>query len=161
MSPRLIANLIDAHAPALLLYARQLSGCAEDVVQEAFIKLMTLRDWPREVVPWLYRVVRNAALDALKSQQRRQRRERAVAQNRRWFIEAEIDGLDAEAATAALKELPVEEREAIVAHLWGGLTFEQIAEVSGTAASTAYRRFQAGIVALREKLGVPCTKNPN
>ena len=30
-----------------------------------------------------------------------------------------------------LQALPIEQREAIVTHLWGGLTFEQIAEVAG------------------------------
>lgn len=154
MSPRQIANLIDAHGPALLLYARQLCDCAEDVVQEAFLKLVTLREWPRETAPWLYRVVRNAALDAVKARRRRQRREEQAARSARWFVEPEIDGLDAEAASAALRGLPPEQREVIAAHLWGGLTFEQIGEVSGTAASTAYRRYQAGITALRERLGV-------
>ena len=161
MSPRLLANLIDAHAPALLLYARQLCAVPEDVVQESFLKLAALRDWPDDAVAWLYRVVRNAAFDAVKTQSRRAKRERVAARSVRWFVEPEIDGLDAEMAAAALGELPIEQREAIVAHLWGGLTFEQIAEVSGTAASTAFRRYRAGIASLREKLGVPCPNDPN
>jgi RNA polymerase sigma factor (sigma-70 family) len=161
MRPRQIANLIDAHAPALLLYARQFCGCAEDVVQEAFVKLVALRDWPREAVPWLYRVVRNAALDAVKTQRRRERREQAAARAARWFVEPEIDGLDAETASAALAGLPLEQREVIVAHLWGGLTFEQVGATIAGSASTAYRRYQAGLAALREKLGVPCPNNPS
>jgi RNA polymerase sigma factor (sigma-70 family) len=159
MSPKQIADLIDAHSPALLLYARQFCDAAEDVVQEAFLKLTAQRTWPADVVPWLYRVVRNAALDAVKTQRRREKRERAVARKSAWFVEAEVDGLDAEAAAHALSELPIELREAIVAHLWGGLTFEQIAELSGTAASTACRRYQAGIDLLREKLEASCPNN--
>jgi RNA polymerase sigma-70 factor (ECF subfamily) len=160
MSPKQIANLIDAHSPALLLYARQFCDVAEDVVQEALLKLMAQQTWPTEVIPWLYRVVRNAALDAVKTQRRREKRERDVARATPWFVEAEIDGLDAETAANALRELPIDLREAIVAHLWGGLTFEQIAELSGTAASTACRRYRAGIVMLREKLGASCPNNP-
>ena len=71
-----------------------------------------------------------------------------------------MEGLDAEGAVAALQRLPVEEREAIVARLWGGLSFEQIAEAAGCSASTAFRRFSAGIDALRRELGVPCP-NPS
>ena len=160
MSPKLIANLFDAHSPALLLYARQFGCCAEDMVQEAFLKLVTLRESPRDVVPWLYRVVRNGALDQRKMGQRRARREQVVAQVTRWFVESEVDGLDAEAAAKALQDLPVEQREIIVAHLWGGLTFEQIGEVASTSASTCYRRFQAGIATLRARLGLPCTNQP-
>jgi len=155
-------RLLDNHGPSLLLYARQWCDAPEDVVQEAFLKLVALRQSPRAVVPWLYRVVRNAALDASKAARRRQRRESAAARPVRWFVEPEVEGLDAAAAVAALQRLPVEEREAIVARLWGGLSFEQIAEVAGCSASTAFRRYSAGLDALRKELGVPCpNRSPN
>ena len=38
-----------------------------------------------------------------------------------------------------------EQREVIVARHWGGLSFEQIAEVVGCSASTAFRRYAAGV----------------
>jgi RNA polymerase sigma-70 factor (ECF subfamily) len=162
MSPHDFARLVDSHGPALILYARQWCGTPEDVVQEAFLKLVALRQPPREVVAWLYRVVRNGALDALKTARRRQRRESAAARPLRWFRESEVEGLDAEATVAALQRLPIEQREAIVARLWGGLSYEQIAEVAGCSASTACRRFSAGIDALRAELGVPCPNHsPN
>jgi RNA polymerase sigma-70 factor (ECF subfamily) len=160
MSASEFARLVDTHGPPLILYARQWCAAPEDIVQETFLKLLKLRQPPREVVPWLYRVVRNGAIDALKSERRRQRRESAVARPVRWFRESEVDGLDAEITVAALQRLPLEQREVIVARLWGGLSFEQIAEVAGCAASTACRRFSAGIDALRNSLGVPCP-NPS
>jgi RNA polymerase sigma-70 factor (ECF subfamily) len=160
MSPHEFARLVDTHGPPLLMYARQWCHAPEDVVQDAFVKLMALRQPPREVVPWLYRVVRNAALDAGKTARRRQRREQAVARPERWFLEPAVDGLDAVTAVAALQRLPMEQREVIVARIWGGLSFEQIAEVAGCSASSAFRRFSAGIDALRELLGEPCP-NPS
>jgi RNA polymerase sigma-70 factor (ECF subfamily) len=160
MAPHDFARLMDAHGPALVLFARQWCDTPEDVVQEAFLKLVALRQPPQEVVGWLYRVVRNRAIDTLRVTHRRQRRECAVARPERWFIEPEIDGLDAASAVAALQELAVEEREVIVARLWGGLSFEQIAALVGCSASTAFRRFGAGIERLRRMLGVPCP-NPS
>ena len=62
----------------------------------------------------------------------------------------------AAAAVAALQGLPLEQREVIVARLWGGLSFEQLGELAGCSASTAFRRYEAGIEALRQKLGVSC-----
>jgi RNA polymerase sigma-70 factor (ECF subfamily) len=156
MRPDDFASLVDRHGPPLLLYARQWCAVPEDVVQEAFLKLIALRQPPREVIPWLYRVVRNAALDARKTARRRQQRESAVARPAGWFVEPEVDGLDAVAAVAALQGLPDEERGVIVARLWGGLSFEQIAEVAACSASTAFRRYTAGIETLRKELGVPC-----
>ncbi len=69
-----------------------------------------------------------------------------------------MDGLDAGAAVAALEALPAELRELIVARLWGGMALEQVAGVAGCSLTTAHRRFEAGIAALRERLGVTCPK---
>jgi RNA polymerase sigma-70 factor (ECF subfamily) len=160
MSPTDLAVLVDTHAAALILFARQWCAAPEDVVQDAFLKLVAARDRPRDVVAWLYRVVRNGAIDASKTARRRAGRESIVARRRgeatRWFVEREIDGLDAQAVVGALERLHGEQRETIVAHLWGGLSFEQIASVSGCSASTAFRRYSAGIESLRRELGVPC-----
>ncbi len=160
MSPHDVAYLLDANGPALVLYARQWCAMPEDVVQEAFLKLVALRQPPRNVVPWLYQVVRNAAIDAQRSARRRQQRETA-ARPARWFVEPEVDGLDATTAVAALERLPLEQREVIVARLWGGLSFEQIADVAGTSTSTAFRRYDAGIAALRREMGVVCPSRSN
>src|SRR5438874_540891 len=62
MAPELIGRLIDAHAAALTLYARQRCAAPEDVVQEAFVKLATRAVPPPHVVAWLYTVVRNRLL---------------------------------------------------------------------------------------------------
>jgi RNA polymerase sigma factor (sigma-70 family) len=159
MTPRHLAELIDRHGPALVLYARQWCAVPEDVVQDAFLKLVAQRRPPDDPAAWLFRVVRNAALDAAKADRRRQKREAAV-HAARWFVEPDIDGLDAEAAVAALERLPAELRETIVARLWGRLSFEQIAAVSGCSASSAFRRYEAGIAALRETLGVSCPTDP-
>ena len=156
MRPTDVARLIDRHAAALVLYARQWCDAPEDVVQEAFFKLVRQGRPPEDPVAWLYRVVRHGALDAAKTARRRQRRESAVARPVRWFVEPGVDGLDAETAVAALQRLPPEQREVIVARHWGGLSFEQIAEVAGCSASTAFRRYSAGVEALRRQLGVSC-----
>jgi len=160
VSPELLGRLVDDHAAALVLYARQWCAAPEDVVQEAFLKLAQQLSVPDNPAGWLYRVVRNGAISAARSTRRRRRHEGlAAARAPAWFI-AEASALDAEAATAALQELPVEQREIIVAHLWGGLSFEQIAELVGTSPSTAHRWYTAGLTSLRERLGVPCPSKP-
>ncbi len=157
VGPELLERLAKEHAAALMLYARQWCGAPEDVVQEAFLKLVAQKKPPDHPVPWLYRVVRNGALAAHRAAGRRRHHE-AVAASRApvWFVASDVSGLDVEATTIALQELSLEQREIIVAHLWGGLTFEQIGAVAGCSAATAHRRFVAGLSALRERLGVPC-----
>ena len=157
MGPELLGRLVDQYAAALVLYARQWCSAPEDVVQEAFLKLVAQRTPPDNPVSWLYRVVRNAAISAARTARRRHRHEAAAAaQTPPWFADAETEGLDTAAATTALQALPLEEREVIVAHLWGGLTFEQIAELTGGSSSTSHRRYAAGLASLRERLQLPC-----
>ncbi len=151
-----LARLIDSQAASLVLYARQWCDDPEDVVQEAFLKLVRQSRPPDDAVAWLYRVVRNGALDAAKKARRRLQREVRSFQAARWFVEPVVDGLDAETAVAALQRIPAEQREIIVARHWGGLSFEQIAGVAGCSASTAFRRYSAGIDDLRKQLEVSC-----
>ena len=155
MGPDQLAELVDRYAAALVLYARQWCASPEDVVQTAFLKLVSVRTPPDNLLPWLYRVVRNGAIDASRAARRRHRYEAAAADTApKWFAPSyDPTGLDARAAAAALADLPAETREIMVAHLWGGLTFEQIAEAVGSSAATCYRRYAAGLEVLRQKLG--------
>lgn len=159
IGPQLLTQLLDEHSGALVLYAQQWCQTPEDVVQEALLRLMQQTSTPENVVGWLYRVVRNGAISASRSAARRSRREAAAAHcGEPWFTASEGGRLDAAAATAALKQLPIEQRETIVARLWGGLSYEQIAELTGSSTSSVHRWYQAGLAALRERLGVACPK---
>ncbi len=162
IGPELLTRLLDEHGAALVLYARQWSQTPEDVVQEALLSLVRQPETPENVVGWLYRVVRNGAISAARRRSRRSRRETRAAENAAsWFMPAEDQRLDAAAASAALAELPLRQRETIVARLWGGLSFEQIAELLNTSASSAHRWYQAGLAALRERLEDRCPNRQN
>ena len=88
------------HAPVLRLYARQWPATADDAVQDAFVKLAQQSPPPERVLPWLYRVVRNAALAAQRSASRRRQRESVAGVREAWFATAD-DQLDARDATHA------------------------------------------------------------
>ena len=151
MEPTVLGRLYRQHAAALLLYARQWGGAAEDLVQNAFVRLAQQAPPPERPLPWLYRVVRNEALAAFRSAARRRRRELVASAVEAWFSAAE-DRLDGDHATRLLAQLPLELREVIVARLWGGLTFEAIAQLTGCSLATAHRRYQAGLAGLKERL---------
>lgn len=156
-----LGRLIDRLAGPLELYARQWCDTPEDVVQEAFLKLASQRKPLLSVDAWLFRAVRNGAINAGIASQRRKRHEsEAAAKAPAWFepdpLGPGASALDPELAQSALETLPLEQREVIVAHLWGAFSFEQIAELAGTSASSAHRLYHAGLTALRERLGIPC-----
>ena len=152
IEPETLGRLFDEHAAALLLYARQWSDAPEDVIQEAFVRLANQRALPGRVLPWLYRVVRNGALAAHRAARRRRHREARMAPDAAWFVAAD-DGIDARAAEALLRELDPEIRAVLVARIWAGLTFDEIARAQGCSVTTAHRRYQAGLAQLLERLG--------
>jgi RNA polymerase sigma-70 factor (ECF subfamily) len=164
MDPESLGSLIDRLAPALELYARQWCDEPEDVVQEAFVKLAAQPRPPDRPDSWLFRAVRNGAINAGIARRRRKRHEIAATELSSWFVPgisgSQSSGLiDPEAAQLMLASLPDAQREIIVAHIWGGLTFEQVAELVGLSTSSTHRIYQAGLAALRERLGVSCQTN--
>jgi RNA polymerase sigma factor (sigma-70 family) len=157
VGPELLGRMIDRHGPALRLYAGQLCDCPDDVVQDALVELARCRVAPGQPLAWLYRAVRFRALSARRSAKRRKRHEAAAARQRPTSVTGQAAGSEeAQVVTGALASLPRSEREVVVAHIWGGLTFEEIGRLVGTSGSTAHRRFRAGLGAMREKLVQSC-----
>jgi RNA polymerase sigma factor (sigma-70 family) len=150
----LLAKILDEHGPALALYARQWCDSPEDVVQEALFNLLRQPSEVHNPVGWLYRVVRNGAINASRKASRRTRHESsAAARGEPWFECRNGQKMDADLLVAAMERLPIEQRETLVARLWGGLSWEDVALLTDTSTSTAHRRFQAALAVLRERFG--------
>jgi RNA polymerase sigma-70 factor (ECF subfamily) len=96
-------------------------------------------------------VVRNAAIASSRGSRRRQRREAKAATNGACFASTD-DRIDAADASRLLAGLDEETREVIVARIWGGLTFEEVASLQGCSLTTAHRRYQAGLARLQKRL---------
>jgi RNA polymerase sigma-70 factor (ECF subfamily) len=158
-----LGRLLDRHGPALALYAAQWTGSPDDCVQEAFVELARQRTVPEHVVGWLYRVVKNRALNAARGARRRREREvRSIAG--RLVIEqhpATFDRGDAAAVVEALDHLAAGDRELIVMRIWGGLTFEEIAAAQSIAVSSAHRQYGRALAALRQLLEPTCSIEKN
>jgi RNA polymerase sigma factor (sigma-70 family) len=158
-----LSGVLDRHAAALELFASQWSDTPEDCVQEAIIELTRLPSGPDNVAAWLFHVVRTRAINSCRSQTRRRRHEAMAAR----LIKLEIDpanepAFDASELAAGLEQLDEELREVVVARIWGGLGFTEIGEILGQSTSTAFRRFQSGLTALRRILEEPCrTTHPS
>jgi RNA polymerase sigma factor (sigma-70 family) len=157
-TPVWLAQLLEDHGRALVLYARQWCDCPEDVVQQALLDLVRQRQQPQHIVAWLFRAARNGAISASRQQRRRRQREIATATSETVF---ETGGaqIDAQEAAEALAALSIELREVMVARIWGELTFAEIAELTGTSLSTAQRRYEQGIRELQARLEDPCGKD--
>lgn len=157
IGPEELANLWRKHAASLALLCRLRCSSPEDCVQEAFIRLSREVPPPDDPVAWLARVARNEALSRWRSEQRRRQRELLVAAERpAWFLEPRLADDDAFASPAAvqsaLEQLDESTREIVVAHLWSGLSFRQIADAFELSSSSAHRQYAAGLARLKQLL---------
>ena len=51
-----------------------------------------------------------------------------------------------------LRALPSELREIVTLHVWGGLSFAEIAKLTGTSKATVFRRYEEGLATLRKRI---------
>ena len=149
----ILKRLYKQHAPALLLYARIWCRFSEDALQEAMIELSRQSELPPDPVAWLYQAVRFKAINLHRGERRRNKREREVALDRQhFFMDAMQSDTDAAELEVALKGLPEDLREIVIAKVWGGLTFEQIGYLNGGSSSGIHRRYHEALEKLKEQI---------
>jgi RNA polymerase sigma-70 factor (ECF subfamily) len=154
-------RLYDEHAQALFAFLLNLThndADTRDVLQELFVKVGRQPELLRPVRDerkYLIRLAHNLAIDLMRRRETRQKNYAQFAADTCAIFapSAEPDELAFQnALTAALAELPVEQRAVIHLKLWEGLTFEQIAEALDIHANTAASRHRYAIDKLRERL---------
>ncbi|MDA7915981.1 sigma-70 family RNA polymerase sigma factor [Verrucomicrobia bacterium] len=153
-----ISEWFEAHSKAMVLFASQFvdRAEAEDVIQDVFIRMQSHANIPRDVKAWLYRSVKNAALNRIRSRDRRKVRETtAHEESTTWFDARPEDVIDAEQARQLLMNLDESEREIVVLKIWAGLTFEQIAGISERSRSSVFRIYEKSIRTMRQQLESP------
>lgn len=150
-----LAQLWTQHAAGLRLLARVRSDLADDCVQEAFVRLSQQPALPNDPLAWLVRVVRNCALVEIRSEKRRKAREEHWQQNAGPWLTSHSGSIDKpspEEAEQALRHLAPDLRELVVAVIWTGMTFRQVAGAFDIPTATAHRRFREAIEELRRLL---------
>jgi RNA polymerase sigma-70 factor (ECF subfamily) len=122
-----------------------------DVVQEAFVRF-----WQKQHNidnrSLLYATVRSIALDFLRRDSRRARRESAVFSEGERSVQPkfEIENESQQELAAAVALLPNEQREVLVMKIWNELTFAEIATVLGISQNTAASRYRYALAALKK-----------
>ena len=143
-------------APGLLLFARQWvrsAADAEDIVQEAFVKFWR-RNHNIENRPLLYATVRSLAIDLIRRDGRRARREAEAYSDSNKAVEPqfEIGDESQQLLAGAMDRLPHEQREVLVMKIWNDLTFAEIAEALEISQNTAASRYRYALAALKKEL---------
>ena len=158
------AELFRRHAPLVLGFLTRMAGSrsvAEEILQEVFLQAWRQADRFRPALAtprgWLLMLARSRALDLLRGEEARRRREQAVGSDpapadeplgtRR--LEAVEDG---RRLRSALDALPAEQRSAIEMAFFEGLNQRQIADRQSAPLGTVKSRVLLGMRKLRETL---------
>ena len=159
-----IEAIVAQHETALLRYAARLAGnpvIAQDIVQDAFIRLVRQgRDGARPdapMLPWLYRVTHNLAVDYIRHEDRlrqlhaRQAEETvpaAPAGQRRQIERHEA----LEWTRRFLRELAPAEQQVATLRLQEGLSYKEISDITGRSAGNVGCLLHHATKHLAEKL---------
>ncbi|MEY4917912.1 MAG: hypothetical protein RL616_1825 [Verrucomicrobiota bacterium] len=155
-----LERLYDEHAQALFAFLLNLTRDemdARDLLQEMFVKIARdehLLRGVREERAFLIRLAHNAAIDLMRRRGTRERTKENFAEIISPFA-ASVDPDEAtfrQELSAALAELPPEQRAVTHLKLWGGLTFEEIAAALEIPPNTAASRYRYALDKLRDRL---------
>ena len=149
ISPDDLSRLLTLRWSALVAWVGNQYPWSEDVVQQAFIKLSTIEPAPENPSAWLFKASRRLALNQMRSDQRRSKRENEYNQRPTSATSPEIDAERAELMTV-LQNLPTLARQIIVARIWGELSFDAIAESLEISKSTVWRHYELSLEQLRQ-----------
>lgn len=151
-------ELIDYSRKALI-FAVQLLGNqsdAEDVVQASVEKALAHPKAPKggiDLQKWLYRVVRNAAIDRIRQLSREDELDTEQQSTSSQSPEMQLEQLQIKTRLMqVLSALPVMQRELIVLRDYHGNSYEDIAEILAIPVGTVMSRLHRARMALRELL---------
>ncbi|HEX2873358.1 MAG TPA: sigma-70 family RNA polymerase sigma factor [Polyangiaceae bacterium] len=151
-------RIVDATSARLVRLAARMLGNvtdAEDVVQEAYVKahraLMTGEfDGRANVSTWLYRIVTNQSIDAMRSRKRRPQPTDTADESTSDLASAE-QKLALTELEDWMSELPADQRAALVLKAVEGLTSPEIAEVLQCSEGAVEQRLVRARAALRKR----------
>lgn len=145
--------------PSLYRLALAICGdaaAAEDVVQEAFVRVWRRRGRLRDsacLSGYLYRTARNLARDHCRRLKAKGKALEGVAVLLRP-AEGQAEAPDVERISKALFALPVDQREVVFLRVYEGLAFKEVAERTGAPQGTVHSRFRYAMERLRTLLEV-------
>lgn len=148
-----VEALYRQHAAALLLFATAIlrdPGRAQDAVHQVFLKAIENGSLDRAInkKAYLFASVRNAVLNDAKSQGRN----KPLDLGSQWFIPPDRDYAAEQNLRLALGRLSADQREVIVLHVWGELTFSEVADLLGISSNTVASRYRYGLAKLRDSM---------
>ncbi len=164
-----VSQLLERHTRRVRDYVRMMvkdSDVADDLTQEVLIKVVKVLDEGRytdkgRFLPWVLRIAHNRVLDYFRAQ----KQDKTISESSAGFdilgsknlaepsIEDNIISEQrAEEIRALVEELPEEQREVVKMRYYEGLSFKEIAELTGVSINTALGRMRYALINMRQMI---------
>ncbi len=162
ISQNQVAQWYEAYGNELMLYARQWSPDqqAEDIVQDAFIKLLKQRKTPDNIRAWLFCVVRNDSISKARNLKQRLKADQKILKSEVvWFETKPGDLIDANIAQNILQTLPFHLRDIVMLRIWGQMSLKEIAQIMDKSIPMIHKDYKKSLEMIRKELEhISCTK---
>lgn len=160
--PAWIDAALKRYETPLVLYAAKVCGDAErarDAVQETFLELCAADRAAVEprLAAWLFSVCRNKALDVRRKDSKMSTGDETLADRTGIEPDPSIALLEEEQhgrVLSLVERLPAKQQEVLRLKFQGGLSYKEIAEVTGDSVGNVGFLLHVALRALRERLSV-------
>lgn len=155
-SSKRLERLFSSHQHAFFVAALSITrngAAAEDAVHDALLAVASLETQPRDLKAYIFRVIRNMALQQIKH------RERFVEKglNLDYIDQLSLSDLDAEErilveqALEQIDSLEPNQQQVLLLKFFADLGFREIAEIMDSPMNTVSSWYRRGLQALQEK----------
>ena len=164
-----ISQLIEKYRRRVTEYIRMMvkdRDVADDIFQDTFIKVIRTIDSGRYVdngkfLSWVLRIAHNQVIDHFRQKKQSNNVTEADAGfdilntlrfSERTVEDDIVEGQIGEQIRAMVAELPEEQREVVMMRYYSGLSFKEIAEMTGVGINTALGRMRYALINLRKMI---------
>jgi RNA polymerase sigma-70 factor (ECF subfamily) len=150
-----VVCLYDRYGPSLYRYALMLltdHAAAEDAVHEVFTSMLRSGATARLEADerYLRRAIRNECFSMLKQRSKRRQIQGEPDAMLERIASADSKPDERLALERGIRLLTPEQREAVHLHVFNGLTFKEVAEISGESLNTVAARYRYALAKLRK-----------
>ncbi|MDO4221179.1 MAG: sigma-70 family RNA polymerase sigma factor [Akkermansia sp.] len=153
---------LDEYGARLYAYANGLDSTeADDLVQHALLGAVKavregrLRPQGDDILRYAYVSVRHAAYRHFSKRHRRSAVEGAWSAEKPWLGGVAEKEEQCRSVEAAMRTLPPAHAEVVFLHLWGGQTFQDIADTLGESLASVTSRYRYAITLIRKQIQNP------
>lgn len=164
-----ISDLISRHRKRVFDYIHMMvknRDVADDIFQEVFVKVVRFIDEGRytdsgKFLPWVLRIAHNQVIDHFRQTKQQNHLTESEAgydilNNMRFSDRTVEENMVSEQIESDVRKmvefLPDEQREVVVMRYYDGLSFKDIAEVTGVSINTALGRMRYALINMRKMI---------